>query len=203
MSEKAPAKIVICASGAGTNFQALVEATRQGQLPAEIVGLIANRGEAGAIQVAKRFQIPTALLAPKDFATRSDWDLAMCDQLQKWKAQWVVLAGFLTLIGTEVLAQFPNRVVNIHPALLPQFGGPGMYGRKVHEAVAAAAANETGVTVHLVNAQYDKGHILAQKRVPVLAQDTPATIEARVRACELEFYPQVLADLVTGRITIG
>jgi phosphoribosylglycinamide formyltransferase-1 len=197
------ARIVVCASGEGSNFEALVEAARSGRLAAEIVGLVTNRREIGAIRRAERLGVPVAVLAPKTFATPAEWDKAMAEQLGLWSADWVVLAGFLALVGPEVLRRFPRRVVNSHPALLPKFGGPGMYGDRVHAAVVAAGERESGVTIHVIDEIYDHGPILAQTKVEVLPDDTPERLAARVKSREVSFYPKVLNDLLTGRITSG
>lgn len=196
-------RLVICASGEGTNFEAIVQATRSGLLAAEVAGLIVNREGTGAAQRAASLGVPVRTLIPKNFDDRSRWDGAMAEQLRQWGADWVVLAGFLTLVGGQVLRAFPGRVVNSHPALLPRFGGEGMYGDRVHAAVLAAGARETGVTVHLVDPEYDRGRILLAERVEVLPGDTVDTLSARVKACENRFYPRVLNDLVCGRITTG
>lgn len=190
------ARIAVCASGDGSIFEALVEAGRNGRCPGTVVGLIVNRSGIGALARAERLGIPVAVLKPGDFAARVDWDEAMGRQLKEWRADWVVLAGFLTLVGQEVLTAFPRRVVNIHPSLLPKYGGPGMYGLRVHAAVLAAGERETGITVHTVDGQYDRGVIVVQERVTILPGDTPETLGDRVRARERELYPQVLRDLI-------
>lgn len=195
--------IVVCASGMGTNFEAIVRASREGRLQAEVRGLITNRGKVEALARAQRLGIPARILAPKTYPTREAWDVAMLEQLQEWKADWIVLAGYLALVGPRVLATYPQHVVNSHPALLPRYGGEGMYGDRVHEAVIHAGETETGVTVHLVDEVYDRGKILAQVRVPILASDSPGSLSDRVKEAEAAFYPKVLNDLVTGRITIS
>lgn len=194
-------KIAVLASGEGTNFEAIAQAAHDGQLRADIVGLITNRGTAGALARAERLKIPSEVVSLKLFSTREAWDQAMVDQLKAWNAEWVVLAGFLALIGPKMLAGFPHRIVNSHPALLPKFGGTGMYGDNVHAAVLRAGERETGVTIHTIDAEYDRGKILAQERVKVLEGDTPATLSARVKAAEVALYPRVLNDLVTGQKT--
>jgi phosphoribosylglycinamide formyltransferase-1 len=197
------AKIAICASGDGSNFEALVQASRRGQLSAEIVGLIVNRPNIGAIARAQRLKVPHQVLAPKDFPSRHQWDETMVHNLRSWQVDWVILAGFLALVGPRVLEAFPQRVVNIHPSLLPKFGGAGMYGDHVHAAVLKAAEPETGITVHLIDGAFDQGRILAQERVAVDPGDTVATLSERVKTAEIIFYPRVINDLVTGRITIS
>lgn len=196
-------KIVVCASGEGTNFEAIVTASREGHLKAEVAGLIASRKAIGAVGRAKLLGVPVKILNPRDYAARSEWDQAMTRQIQAWKGDWVVLAGFLALVGPSVLAAFPHRIVNSHPALLPKYGGEGMYGDRVHAAVLAAGEKETGITVHTIDGEYDRGKILAQEKVKVLAGDSAASLADRVKACETAFYPKVLNDLVTGRITTG
>ncbi len=193
-------KISVLASGEGSNFQAIVEASRQGVLAAEICGLITNRPTAAALKRAEALGIPSVALSPKSFSQREDWDAQVLKTLQNWGTEWVVLAGFLTLIGPRVLKAFPNRVVNIHPALLPNFGGEGMYGLRVHEAVVAAKVKETGITVHLVSEEYDRGRTLAQFKIPVTAGEAATALAARVRELEHRYYPRVLNDLVQGRI---
>jgi phosphoribosylglycinamide formyltransferase-1 len=197
------AKIAVCASGEGTNFEAIVEASRQGALAADIVGLIANRAGIGAIRRAEKLGIPHRVISAKNFPSRGEWDEAVAAQLREWQADWVVLAGFLALIGPKTLKTFHRRIVNTHPALLPKFGGAGMYGDFVHAAVLKAKEKESGVTIHLIDEVYDRGRILAQERVKVEPSDTLESLSARVRALEISLYPRVLNDLVTGRISSG
>lgn len=193
-------KIAVLASGEGSNFEALVQATRSGVLDGQICGLITNRGKIPALERAERLGIPAKALIPKRFSTREEWDQEVLKTLQAWGANWVALAGFLTLIGPRVLHAFADRVVNIHPALLPDFGGEGMYGQRVHEAVIAARSTKSGITVHLVSAEYDRGRILAQFPVKIAPEDTAETLAARIRELEHKYYPRVLNDLVHGRI---
>jgi phosphoribosylglycinamide formyltransferase-1 len=194
-------RIVVCASGEGTNFEAIVNATKSGVLNAQVVGLIASRSGIGALERAAKLGVPTRVISLKSFPNRPQWDQAMAAQLSEWKADWVVLAGYLALIGPEVLSRFPARIVNSHPALLPRHGGTGMYGRAVHEAVITAGDRETGVTVHLIDEHFDRGRILEQQKIAVLPGDSAPSLEARVKALEVRLYPKVLNDLVTGKLT--
>jgi phosphoribosylglycinamide formyltransferase 1 len=194
-------RLAVLASGEGTNFEAIVKATHEGRLQADVVGLIANRGKIGALGRADRLEVARKIIAPNDFAKRSEWNHAMIQQLEAWKVDWVVLAGFLVLIGPALLKRFPHRIINSHPALLPKFGGAGMYGDNVHEAVLKAGESETGVTIHTIDGEYDRGRVLAQERVKVLTGDTIGSLSERVKALEVSLYPKVLNDLVTGRIT--
>lgn len=193
-------RIAVLASGEGSNFEALVNASREGILEGQIVGLITNRKGIPALDRAQRLNIPYAAITPKSFSQRSEWDSQVLKTLQEWKTEWVVLAGFLTLIGPQVLEAYRDRVVNIHPALLPKFGGDGMYGSRVHDAVVSSGANETGITVHLVSAEYDRGRILAQYKIPVQPGESASSVASRVRELEHRYYPRVLNDLVRGRI---
>lgn len=188
------------ASGEGSGFEALVQASRQGDLAAEVCGLIVNRSQAPALTRAQRLQIPAAVLPPQSYSDRDLWDQAVLSQLQAWQSEWVVLAGFLTLVGPRVLANFAGRVVNSHPALLPKFGGAGMFGARVHKAVLQAAEPVTGVTIHLVDEEYDRGKILHQAQIQVEKHDTADSLARRVKALEHRIYPSVLNDLVSGRL---
>jgi phosphoribosylglycinamide formyltransferase-1 len=196
------ANLIVCASGEGTNFEAIVRASQEGQLAARVTGLVTNRPGIGALRRAQKLGIPSVVLNPKNFASRSEWDHAMVSQFQKWKADYVVLAGYLALIGPEVLKAFAQRVVNSHPALLPKFGGAGMYGDHVHAAVVKAGERESGVTIHLIDEVFDRGKILAQERVVVLPNDTAETLSRRVKDLEVLLYPKVINDMVTGRLKI-
>lgn len=189
-------RIVVCASGEGSNFQALVEATKRGELQAEVVGLIANKKKIGAIGRARIFNIPHAIFSIEDYRNRSDWDQAMLHRLREWRADWVVLAGFLALVGPSVLEAFPKKIVNSHPALLPKHGGKGMYGERVHKAVLRAKDAETGVSFHYVEQEYDRGPIIEQFRIPVLSGESPAQLMERVKHEENRLYPLVLARLI-------
>ena len=193
-------KIAVLASGNGSNFEAIVEAANEGHLTAKVVGLICNRPGAPVLERAARLGIPSSLIESKNFSGPGEWNAAMAGQLSSWEAQWVALAGFTGLIGTEILHRFPDRIVNSHPSLLPKYGGKGMYGARVHQAVLAAGESETGISIHLLNERFDEGPVVAQMRVPVQRGDTPETLATRVQAAERKFYPQVLQDLVTGRI---
>lgn len=194
--------LVICASGEGTNFEAVVTACRDGRIAADVSGLIVNRAQIGVVKRAEKLNVPVALLAPKAYPTRAAWDHAMVVQLQKWRANYVILAGYLALIGPEVLKTYAQRVVNSHPALLPKFGGPGMYGDFVHEAVVKAGETESGITIHLIDEVFDRGTILAQERVKVYPGESAEALARRVKDLEVLLYPKVINDMVTGRLKI-
>ncbi len=182
-------RVAVLASGGGTNLQALLDALTDSPL-ARVARVITNRPDAGAVQRARQSGVATTVLRdPTDTAEL----LAALDATPG--AELVVLAGYLKLVPSAVVARFRWRMINIHPALLPAHGGPGMYGRRVHEAVLASGAAESGATVHYVDEQYDRGPIIAQARVPVRPDDTPETLAARVLEVEHELLPRVVLEL--------
>jgi phosphoribosylglycinamide formyltransferase 1 len=194
------ARVAVMASGNGSNFQAITEASKTNRLSAEIVGLICNKKSALALERAQALGVPSVVILRSQFLNLEAWNLAMSEQLEKWRADWVVLAGFTGLVGRHLLEKFPNRFINSHPSLLPKFGGKGMYGDHVHRAVVAAKETTSGISVHLLNEHFDEGPVLAQKPVPVLPGDTAETLAERIKTEERKFFPQVLEDLLTGRI---
>ena len=182
-----PVRVAVLASGGGTNLQALLDALHDSPL-ARVVRVVTNRPEAGALERARRSGVPATVLKDADDAAEL---LAALDP----GVDLVVLAGYLKLVPPPVVARFRWRMINIHPALLPAHGGPGMYGRRVHEAVLASGVAESGVTVHYVDEQYDRGAIIAQARVPVQPGDTPQTLAARVLEAEHRLLPLVVLEL--------
>ena len=193
-------KVAVLVSGGGTNLQTLIdyEAEHKVECPYEIVVVISDHKDAFALERAQKAGIPTAITSPfsvmgKDVAqnaTRDEKRLAvsnaMLEHCQKYGAQIIVEAGCLTVLSGDILKNYANRIINLHPALLPKFGGVGMWGHHVHEAVLAAGEIESGCTVHLVNEVCDGGEILLQKKVPVLPDDTPETLYARIAPKEHE-----------------
>lgn len=193
-------KVAVLVSGGGTNLQTLIdyEAEHKVECPYEIVVVISDHKDAFALERAQKAGIPTAVTSPfsvmgKDVAqnaTRDEKRLAvsnaMLEHCQNYGAQIIVEAGCLTVLSGDILKKYANRIINLHPALLPKFGGVGMWGHHVHEAVLAAGETESGCTVHLVNEVCDGGEILLQKKVPVLPDDTPETLYARIAPKEHE-----------------
>ncbi|MDY4524503.1 MAG: phosphoribosylglycinamide formyltransferase [Treponema sp.] len=193
-------KVAVLVSGGGTNLQTLIdyEAEHKVECPYEIVVVISDHKDAFALERAQKAGIPTAITSPfsvmgKDVAQNATRDgkrlavsNAMLEHCQKFGAQIIVEAGCLTVLSGDILKKYANRIINLHPALLPKFGGVGMWGHHVHEAVLAAGETESGCTVHLVNEVCDGGEILLQKKVPVLPDDTPETLYARIAPKEHE-----------------
>ena len=181
-----PVRVAVLVSGGGTNLQALLDTLHDSPI-ARIARVISSRPDAGALQRARRAGVPTTVL--RDAGDPAEVLSALAG------AQLVVLAGYLKLVDASVVARFRGRIINIHPALLPDFGGTGMYGRRVHEAVLASGAKESGATVHFVDEEFDRGAIIAQERVPIEAGDTPDTLAARVLEAEHRLLPRVVLEL--------
>ena len=186
-------RVAVCVSGGGSNLGALLAAFPPGS-EAQVVLVLSNRPEAGGLERARATGVPAVTLA--DPANGAEW-LA---HLEAHGVDLIVLAGYLRLVPSDVVAAWRGRIVNVHPALLPGFGGPGMYGARVHRAVLDSGASESGATVHLVDEEYDRGAILAQERVPVVPGDTPDSLAARVLAAEHRLLPAVVrAAAAAGR----
>ncbi len=196
------ARIAVFVSGRGTGLQSLIDATKDGKLSAAIVLVVSNNPEAFALERAKTAGIPSYVHTPKSFPTPLQANEALLARLLEAKTEFVALAGYLKMVPSLVLRAFPGKVVNIHPALLPKYGGKGMYGHFVHEAVLAAHETESGATVHLVDEIYDHGKILEQARVPVLEHDTADSLAERVLEQEHELYPLALEKLIQGKYEI-
>jgi phosphoribosylglycinamide formyltransferase-1 len=185
-------RVAFLASGGGSNVEALLTAMRGPGFAAEPVLVLSDRAKAGVLGVAARFGVPSALVERAGFPDRVSFDRAVLKALDAAGPDLLCLAGYMRILSPEFVAAYRGRMLNIHPALLPKFGGPGMYGHRVHEAVLAAGEKESGATVHWVEEGVDAGAILAQDRVPVLATDTAASLAARVLELEHRLYPQVL-----------
>ncbi len=193
--------IVVFASGGGTNLQSLIDAARDGRIDGKIVLVLSSKKDAGALDRAKKAGIPAEAASPKDFAP-GNYDDYLASVCRAHKADLVCLAGFMLKLGPKMLSEFRHKILNVHPALLPAFGGKGFYGMKVHEAVLEAGAKVTGATVHFIDEVYDRGPIVAQQPVPVLPGDTPDTLAARVLAAEHAIYPAAVALFCAGRLLL-
>jgi phosphoribosylglycinamide formyltransferase 1 len=191
LGARAQPRLAVLASGGGSNLQALIDAHARGDLPAPVVLVISNREDAGALERGRRCEIPAVHVSRK---TTDDPEARMLELLREHRVDVVVLAGWLSLVGPRLLAAFPDRVVNIHPGPLPRFGGKGMYGQRVHQAVLAAQVPCSGPTVHLVNERYDEGPILAHVEVEIEAGDTPERLAERVLREEHALLWRVIRD---------
>lgn len=187
-------RIAIFASGNGTNAEAII--THFQQHPTiEVVLLLSNNKEAFALERAQRLHVASKVFNKSQFRESDE----VINWLKEHKVTYVVLAGFLWLIPDNLIKAYPERIVNIHPALLPKFGGKGMYGKKVHEAVKASEEKETGITIHLVNEHYDEGKILFQASCNVLSSDSPDDISAKVNQLEYKHYAAVIEQWITSK----
>ncbi|HEY4132157.1 MAG TPA: phosphoribosylglycinamide formyltransferase [Gemmatimonadaceae bacterium] len=193
-------RIAVLASGGGSNLQAILDHfDRLGEQRAgNVVVVASNKADAGALERAARRDIPTATVASE----KNPRGANLASLLAEHDVDLVVLAGYLKLVPSDVVARFAGRIVNVHPALLPAFGGDGMYGQRVHRAVIASGARITGVTVHFVDDVYDRGRIVAQWPVPVFASDNATTLAARVLRVEHLVYPRVVDAIAAGRTTL-
>jgi phosphoribosylglycinamide formyltransferase-1 len=189
-------KTAVLVSGGGTNLQAMIDARDKGEMPhCELSLVVSNRAGAFALERAKKAGIPSQVLSGKDFADKEDYDSALLRVLDDFQIEFVVYAGFLRVLGKTFTDRFQDRCINIHPALLPRFGGKGMYGLHVHEAVLAAGEKVTGATVHYATEILDGGKIILQKEVSVLHGDTPESLQKRVmEQGEWLILPKVTED---------
>lgn len=185
--------IAIFASGAGSNAQKIIDHFKQSD-KARVTVIVCNKPGAGVLQIAEREGI-TSILIEKEAFLHSDKYIQL---LKEQKIDLVVLAGFLWKIPANLVQAFPNRIINIHPALLPKFGGKGMYGHFVHEAVIAAGEKESGITIHFVNEKYDDGETILQERIIITPEDTPESVARKVQALEHQWFPVIVERLLTG-----
>ncbi len=190
------------ASHGGSNVQAILDACREGRLDAEPRVVISNNSDAMVLDRAMAARVPAFHLSAHVHPDPGRLDEAILETLEKYQVNVVVLAGYMKKLGPKTLARYRGRVLNIHPALLPKFGGKGMYGERVHAAVLESGDKEDGVTVHLADAEYDRGKILAQKKVPVRPGDTVETLGARVLEAEHAIYVETLGRIAAGEIKL-
>ena len=197
-------RIAVLCSGGGTNLQALLESERRGENPnGKIELVVASKPGVYALERAANFGVESAVVSRRDYADSAAFDAALLDTLQSHNIDVVVLAGFLSVLGEKVIAAYRNKIINVHPSLIPSFCGAGYYGLRVHEAALAKGVKVTGATVHFVNEVPDGGRILLQQAVDVLPGDTPETLQRRImEQAEWEILPQAIDLFCNGRIEI-
>lgn len=197
--------IAVLVSGGGTNLQALIDAEKRGEIKnGKITCVISSNPDAYALERAKNNGIETVVVPKKDYPDRSEYTAAVTNALVEAKADLVVYAGFMIILDSQIVKAFPNKMMNVHPALIPSFCGKGFYGLRVHEAVLASGVKLTGATVHFVTEDCDAGPIIAQRAVPVLNGDTPETLQRRVmEECEWKILPEAASLFCQGRIKIN
>jgi formyltetrahydrofolate-dependent phosphoribosylglycinamide formyltransferase len=195
-----PIRLAVLVSGGGTTLQNLLDRIADGRLKAQVVQVVSSKADAFGLERARRAGLPAAVVERKGCASREDFSACIFELCRRAGAELVCLGGFLQLL--VVPDDFAGRVINVHPALLPAFGGKGYYGRHVHEAVLAFGAKVSGCTVHFADNQYDHGPIILQRPVPVLDDDTPDTLGARVHEQENEAYPEAIRLFAAARLRI-
>jgi phosphoribosylglycinamide formyltransferase 1 len=196
-------RIAVLASHEGTTLQSIIDACNHGRINGRVMAVISNNSGSGALRRAAAAGIETFHLSSATHSSGDSLDLAICGALRRVGADVVFLAGYMKRLGPRTLAAFPARILNTHPALLPKFGGTGMFGDRVFEAVLAAGEAESGASVHLVDAEYDTGTVVCQERIQVLAGDTIDSLKARVQACEREAVVNTLAAIASGELALG
>lgn len=196
--------IAVLVSGGGTNLQALISAQKNGEIHGgRIAVVISSNSKAYALERASNAKIPTEVLPRKSFSLQAEYDAALLGLLEKYQTGLVVLAGFMTIISGTVISRYPNRIINIHPSLIPAFCGEGYYGLRVHEEALKKGVKLTGATVHFVNEVCDGGPIILQKAVEVLPGDTPETLQRRVmEQAEWKLLPRAVALFCAGRLEV-
>lgn len=202
MKTAQPLRLAICASGRGSNFQAILDAIRAGTVDAHVEMVISNNLNAGVMEVARRSGIPTVHLDERHYSCVEEFAQRWLVELSQRSVNFVALAGYLKKVPVGVVHAFRNRIVNVHPALLPSFGGPGLYGQHVHEAVLARGCKVSGATVHIVDEEYDNGPIVLQRCVDVQDDDTPETLAERVLKIEHQIYPEALQLFAKNRVRV-
>ncbi len=195
-------RVVVMVSGGGTNLQAILDAVDNGNITnAEVIAVISNNEGAYAIERAKKHNVPAFVVTPKAYDTRDDFNVALLDTVNACEPDLIVLAGFLVKIPAAMIEAYRNKIINIHPSLIPSFCGVGYYGLKVHEAALARGVKVTGATVHYVDEGTDTGPILFQKAVDVQPEDTPKTLQQRVmEQAEWILLPKAIDAIANGRI---
>lgn len=194
--------IAVLVSGGGTNLQAILDSERRGENPnGKVTLVVASKPGVYALERAANFGVETAVVRRKDYDSSEAFDAALLGVLREHNIDLVVLAGFLSVLGPSVIAAYPNRILNVHPSLIPSFCGPGYYGLKVHEEALKRGVKVTGATVHFVNEVCDGGPILLQKAVEVLPDDTPETLQKRVmEQAEWKLLPKAIAMVCSGEV---
>jgi len=195
-------RLGVLVSGNGTNLQSIIDNIESGYLSSRIAVVISSHSNAFALERAKKYGIPNFVVKPRDFHSRKDYEDEMINILKRHKVDLVVLAGFIKVLSPHFVKAFPNRIMNIHPALIPSFCGDGFYGDKVHKAVLESGVKITGATVHFVDEGTDSGPIILQKAVPVYDDDTVESLALRVREIEHQIYPEAIKLFEQGLLTI-
>jgi len=194
--------LCVFASGNGSNLNAVIKASLSGKISSRVKLVISNNSGSGALKTAAKYKIPYKHISQKLFNSQSEFTKQILAELRKHKIDLILLAGYMKMLDPMIIKKYHNRIINIHPALLPKFGGKGMYGIHVHEAVLNAGEQITGATVHFVNEVYDNGAIIMQKKVKVKPGDDAVTLQKRVLRAEHKLYPEAIKLFEDGRIRV-
>lgn len=195
--------IAVFASHGGSDLQAIIDGCKKAQINATVAVVISNNANSMALQRANNENIPNFHMSAKKYGSEEVLATEIINLLLQYNVDMIFLAGYMRLLHHSILEKYNNRIFNIHPALLPKYGGKGMFGMNVHTAVIKAKEKETGVTIHRVNAEYDSGEIVAQTKVAVMENDTPEVLAERVLHREHEFLVEVISNIVDGKIQLG
>ncbi len=194
--------IAVFASGRGSNYEAIQKQIDNGIINGKVVCIISDRADPPVFQKAKQRNIPTIFTNRKQFNSGKTYVTHLLQELAKYETDLIVLAGYLKLIPSPVVNAYPQKMINIHPALLPNFGGKGYYGMKVHQAVVNSGVTVTGITIHFVDEHYDTGNMILQKEVPVVPDDKPEDVAAKVLKLEHKYYPEVVRLICDDKVKI-
>lgn len=195
-------RLAVMVSGGGTDLQSVIDGVEDGRIPAEIVVVIASKPGIYALERARKAGIPGIVICKKEYADEEAFFEANLASLRQYGAEGVILAGYLSILGKRMIEAFPNKIINIHPSLIPSFCGKGYYGLKVHKAALEYGVKVSGATVHFVDEGADTGPIIAQRSVPVLPGDTPETLQQRVLEVEHEILPEAVALFCQDRLKV-
>ncbi|NOS86111.1 MAG: phosphoribosylglycinamide formyltransferase [Ignavibacteria bacterium] len=194
--------LCVFASGSGSNLKAIIKASLSGRIKSGVSLVISNNSGSGALKTAAKYNIPYLHLSQKLFTTQKEFTAEILRSLKKYKVNFILLAGYMKMLDPVIINKFKNRIINIHPALLPKYGGKGMYGIHVHEAVIAAREKVTGATVHFVNEVYDSGAVILQKQVKAKPTDDALSLQKRVLRTEHKLYPEAIKLFEEKRVKI-
>ncbi|MDR3256797.1 MAG: phosphoribosylglycinamide formyltransferase [Endomicrobium sp.] len=191
-------RLAVLVSGSGSNMQSIIDSTKKGILKglAEVVLVISSNSNAYATKRAKNENIKVVCIEIKNFKDEKSFNTEILKELKNVKADIICLAGYIRIVGQEIIGNYNNRILNIHPSLLPKFGGKGMYGHYVHEAVVRSRETKSGATVHFIDENYDTGKIITQQEVEVLKDDTPQDVAKRVLIVECQIYPKAIKEVI-------
>jgi len=194
--------LCVLASGSGSNLKAIIKAGKTGKISSQVALVISNNSDSGALNTAKKYKIPAIHLSQKLFESPAEFNKELLRLLKKFKIDLIILAGYMKIVSPEIIQKYKNKILNIHPALLPAFGGKGMYGINVHEAVLSSGEKKSGATVHMVDSEYDEGPVVLQKEVRIGAKETPETLRKKILRIEHNLYPEAIKLFEDRKISV-